>query len=167
MRQPLVVYDAAEGGFLGTVWRTYAATFPRSQGVRSWEDVAAVLLANPSSHAQVWGHGVAAAPLIDGDPPPRDFPWGMAESFWFRSCSVANGPKGRAFMEKVGQEADAVAHLGIIGTWGVQSRLVGIRQLQPAWWGDEVDKNERSAPWLPRTIISTRRTIPRWAFTPS
>ncbi|MEK9737120.1 MAG: hypothetical protein VW239_07345 [Candidatus Nanopelagicales bacterium] len=165
MGDQLIIWDANYRDFLGTTWRAYALTFPDSFGVFSWDEAARVLEDMPGMHVQVWGHGRTAQPLIDLKKPPLYFPWHHCRSAWFRSCSVANGDKGRAFMADVAKECDVAAHLGIVGTWAVQSRLVGVRKGEAPWWGD-TDPREHSAPWVPRSVPVTARRLPAWTWAP-
>lgn len=166
----MVLYDQEEPGFLGFSWRTYASTFRWSFGVSSWDE-ALTICSNLNFRAavQVWGHGRSGYPVIAGRPAPwRHEGYANLDSIWFRSCSVANGLVGLAFCETVARQCSVVAHLGVIGTWGVQSRLVGCRLGDRPWWGLDhgVRPDERSAPWLPRTVPASARSLPSWAFTP-
>jgi hypothetical protein len=68
-------------------------------------------------------------------------------------------------MAAMAEQTNVAAHLGIIGLWGMQSRLVGVLQGEKPWWdSDAIDPRESSAPWRPRTVSALRRTLPAWAY---
>lgn len=168
MKGPLVVFDLTEKRWLGKAWAAYAATFPSAEGVTSWAEVKHLVRNQGEGRdLQVWGHGSPGRPFIgrEAADPSWDM-WNHLDSVWFRSCSVANGRIGHSFMSTITNRCDAAAHLGIIGPWGMHSRLVALRKggVLPWWPLDEVDPRESSAPWKPRTVSCLRRALPDWAY---
>lgn len=168
----VVVYDANETTLLGKSWAAYASTFKHSFGVRTWSDVKGVLretMPLGQRDLQVWGHGSpGSAWLGSSRADPSAEWWAECASVWFRSCSVMNGLSGRRFTAEIARRTDVAGHLGVIGTWGMQSRLVGVRRGDEPWWAVAgVSAKERSAPWVPRTVTALQRSLPEWAFTPA
>jgi hypothetical protein len=157
----LVIYDRTETRLLGKSWALYAATFPGSRGVSSWDEAADVIViqaAGEDRDMQLWGHGREGRALIGTKKADPSWPfWSRLNSVWFRSCSVANRDRGYDFMAAMAEQTNVAAHLGIIGLWGMQSRLVGVLS-------DAIDPRESSAPWRPRTVSALRRTLPAWAY---
>ncbi len=174
MKRVLFV-DVADGSPAAFWWRNaarvWAGSFDIVAECYSPEDVYQYLasrLSDGLEHAQLWGHGFPGHPLIGGKPLDVQRPeWGRARgaSFWFRSCNVAQGVRGRQFMAGLAQWGiSPVAHLSKVG--GVflsQSYLVGVRAGAKPWWSPDVAV-DGSAPWLPRTVPVTQMTLPAWAF---
>ena len=171
----ILFYDAVEPGFIGKSWATGAALFKGSfdevVAAKTTEDVYEALRGHTRSslkHVQVWGHGSPGSPLVHGKPlRPHDPAWGAVEggTVWFRSCSVMGGLDGIAFAEAFARRGiDAAGHLGVIGTWAMQSYLVGLlHDEKTAWWPSNVVAGD-SAPWKPRTVSAVTMRLPEWAF---
>ena len=174
----ILVYDAVEPGLLGKSWSTGAALFRGSfdevVAAKSVDDLYAVLRRHPKSslrHVQVWGHGASGAPLINKQPIlPTNPSWDAVEggTVWFRACSVMSGFDGGVFAEAFAhRRIDVAGHLGVIGTWAMQSYLVGLlHEEKTAWWPASVKAGD-SAPWKPRTVSALTMRIPEWAFNPT
>lgn len=116
---------------------------------------------------QWWGHGFNGAPMIgDGKLTTRYHINAImsVEEIWFRTCYVARGDRGRAFMQHCADVGTSVlAHPCIIGTWGMHSGLVGVKAGEKVWWNDgEFEFSSR--PHLPRTISTLRMSVPEWAW---
>lgn len=123
---------------------------------------------------QVWGHGAPGVPLIGGAGAPEgDRRWGAVDLVWFRSCSVSRTASGRDFMKAIAAHGcDVAAHMVVIGPWGAQSCLYGLRAGAEPWWvnQDEVQTYidlGTSRPWYPRTVMFWHMRCPDWAFRPS
>ena len=171
----ILFYDAVEQSFVGSSWsvgaKLFKGSFDEVVPVKTPDDVYAALKKHPRcslKHVQVWGHGAAGAPLIDRKAlHPDDSSWAAVESgtVWFRACSVMAGLDGQAFAEAFARRnIDVAGHLGVIGTWGMQSYLVGLlHQEKTAWWPGNVAAGD-SAPWKPRTVSAAHMKLPEWAF---
>jgi hypothetical protein len=127
----------------------------------------------PSSlkHVQFWGHGAPGAPLINQKPIRVSDPsWSavVGGTVWFRSCDVMSGMDGGAFAEGFAfKNIDVAGHLGVIGTWGMHSHLVGLlHEEKTAWWSNTAKVGD-SAPWAPLTVSALTMRLPEWAFSPS
>lgn len=155
-------------------WRTgagvFASSFDHVVKVKSRDDFYEKL-AGFAGHgpvdAQLWSHGRAGQPLINGkalDPKRSEWRGLKGGSIWFRACDVADSLAGQTFMsEIVKHDVSAVAHLVLTGSLMCQSYLVGLRPHQLPWW-DVGEVKGGSAPWLPHTVLATQMTLPSWAF---
>jgi hypothetical protein len=165
----LVVFDLTEKRWLGKSWAAYAATFACSEGITSWDELQQIVLdRGPGMDLQVWGHGSPGRPYVGREAAdPSWGVWGDFNSVWFRSCSVANGAIGHSFMTEIAEQTNVAAHLGIIGTWAMHSRLVALQRGATPWWSaSDVHPRENSAPWVPRSVTAVRRSLPDWAYKP-
>lgn len=171
----VLIVDAVEPGLLGQSWRVGARLFRRHFDrvflVRSANEAHDVLLglrAGEVSAAQVWSHGRHGQPLIARRPLDPTHPcWRACEggSVWFRACHVMAGRRGHAFATQLARQGvDVAGHLGVIGTWGVQSYLVGLRAGERPWWDPALSDTGPSRPWQPRTVPVTEMQLPQWAF---
>ncbi len=188
MKKRVLFLDVGDRSSVSLAWRLGATIFRRSFDevveVRNVSEVYAGLARHADGeigHAQVWGHGYPGHPVIGM--PEQDLPgwhtvqrynlepshpsWLACEggSVWFRSCSVAQGVRGHAFMNTMAnmQGINVAAHLCVVGTWGVQSWLVGVQDYDDAWWPKDLTPGN-SNPMMPRTVLSTAMSLPRWTF---
>lgn len=167
-------FDATPGSvFQAEFWygagaKLFAWTFDRVVGVRSVDEFLKHLADNgkPGDEVQLWGHGRPGGPCIAG----KEVPAGAGEwkaieggSIWFRSCAVAQGPRGKLYANKLNDAGVSfLAHLANIGTWG-HSYLVGSTpQLRP-WWNEKLEP-EGSNMFAPNSVLPTKMSIPNWAF---
>ncbi len=175
MTKRVLFVDVADTSTAAFWWRSaaklWAYAFDEVVDCRSPDDLLGHLAADASSgleHAQLWGHGLPGKPLIGGQPlDARRVEWLGARkaTFWFRSCNVARGVAGKAFMSGLAQwGVSPVGHLARVGgTFLSQSYLVGVRSDAKAWWSADIAV-DGSAPWLPRTVPVTQMSLPSWAF---
>ena len=174
----VLIYDAADESPVGKSWRVGARVFgPLFDIVLPVKSVEEMRIAirtelgdtDDDEHvkAQVWGHGMHGAPLIDGDVIEPTIPsLAYIDEIWFRSCYVAGGKSGHDFVAALNARGiDVVAHTCLIGSWGMQSGLVGARASDGVWW-DESAWPQRSAPWRPRTVSALRMSVTSWAWGP-
>lgn len=130
--------------------------------VRSVEQAMQALVEHTPQHVQIFGHGSPGRPLIGGKSLPAiDIRWAMvSRSVWFRSCAVAQGARGIAFMETIAAHGvDVAAHLSNIGGLG-HSNLVGVRARRRAFW----KAKDKPKPGLDRFVLPTEMKLPGWAF---
>lgn len=163
----LLIIDAAEKSFVGSTWALGAVLFGRhfdlvvraktareaceAVSQRDWEEV------------QVWGHGRSGAPEIGGERLLADHPcWDRCGTVWFRSCSVFEGAGGLRFAEEFSRRGvNVVAHTRVIGHFGFQPGLYGLRAgFRPYWPARPADRS----PFGPRAISAARMNIPDWAW---
>lgn len=181
----IVVHDTAERGWpwLGVWWAIGARVLSGAGvviGARSWGEACLRIdsavrrnLGRPVQ-LQIWGHGYQGAPLIAGEPLSPYLrmlsdaiarPGGEPDdgsSVWFRSCDVAEGPRGHAFMRdavaKLG--VPVIAHCAVISLpypWQ-QREICALRPGEDVWWS--LDGSELPA------CSTLRMAPPAWAFGP-
>ena len=118
----------------------------------------------------MWGHGGPGAPAIDHQAiSPNDGRWLnlSGAEIWFRSCSVLQGADGHWFARCLSRfDLSVAGHLCVIGTWGMHSKLVGVRPGQSPWWSIDEGVGMASAPWHKRTVSALRMSLPDWTWTP-
>lgn len=168
----IVVYDAAEGGFLGLSWSVGSAVLSGADAriaARSWDDAigglgALALRTGPPVDVQVWGHGAPGAPYMAGvalgsrlDAFAARLPKGS--TVWWRSCDVHGGAAGHRFAASVAARGlTSVGHCTVI-SWPnplTQGEICALRPGETVWWTE-------SGAEL-RGCGVTRMTVPAWAY---
>jgi hypothetical protein len=131
---------------------------------RTPDDVYKALIKHKPDHVQYWGHGAPGRPVVGGKDLVADHPaWkSVKKSVWFRTCLVAQGEKGHAFMNELAAlDLDVFAHLAVIGP--IHSYLVGVRGGEKAWWSTSL-KPKGSSLGAPHTILPIQMDLPSWAL---
>ncbi|MBA2708747.1 MAG: hypothetical protein H0U59_13155 [Gemmatimonadaceae bacterium] len=169
----LLIYDRSNPMklWVNNLWPIGASIFKSSfdevVGVSSIAEFFLMLHAHKPDHVQLWGHALSGEPMIGLDKlSAKDPRWAMRDIYevWFRSCSVAQGKEGVAFMRNLAeQRIDVAAHLSDIGYWGLHSNLVGVRAGETPWWSEDL-KPGPSSPLQPRTVSAARMCLPRWTY---
>lgn len=157
MDRPLriVVYDTTERSWPWlTIWWTLGAVLlsraDAAIGVRSWGEACARIESELRRRGaqvvdlQVWGHGHQGAPLIAGHGPEleelaRALDLALPGStVWFRSCDVAEGRAGHAFMAEAVRVLGhaVVAHCAVISAPNPlrQGEVCALRPGEAVWW---------------------------------
>ena len=173
MIHKLLIYDNTENSPVGYSWKAGAIAFgwrfDRIVAANNLNDIHQALdEADPFTEAQYWGHGREGEPCFDHKPLP--LPSDMLRSsgvslIWFRCCSVLGGPRGIQYAERLAGDCNlAVAgHCGVIGTWGMQSGLVGVLPGDKPWWKQH-EFTGTSETWKPRTVPATCMSLPGWTW---
>lgn len=117
-------------------------------------------------HLQIWGHGGPGAPLIGNqalDPSEQAWRACARGTVWFRSCKVAQGSAGRAFLGELAlRGVNAAGHISNIGALG-HSYLVGVRAGARPWWPVSLAP-QHSHPFAPRTVLPVAMSAPAWTW---
>lgn len=129
------------------------------------EDVYNALVKYKPDNVQIWGHGLPGQPVIGNKALSASHPsWhSVRGTVWFRSCLVAQGKKGHAFMNLLASQGiSAIAHLSKINGLA-HSYLVGVKKKEQAWWPTSLTPKS-SNPFAPRTVLPIQTNLPSWTF---
>lgn len=162
----VLVRDTSAGA-LSSVWASAAglARADRVIAAASWDEVYRGLdsIPDPIESLQVWGHGSRGRPLIGGETVDLAALSDVVHIngwLWWRSCSVAEGATGHAFMWRCSAalNCDVVGHCAVI-SWPLpwrQAQIAGLRRGQDPWWSQSGDE-------LPG-CSTLRMSPPAWAW---